>query len=206
VNYVTNSSTKATAGNLTSFTGAGGNVIQDALITATSVATQAWVTAQGYITSSALTAYDTIANQSTWINTKETIANTSTQLNLKDTIANQSTWINSRLPLAGGTMTGNIAMGTKAITGLVSTSDMTSAVNRTYAGTHGATTASNSAPAITHSLGTTPTGCFVTGSLTNTSIDVVGLTSTTFLVNGTKTGTTTYTAMTSQTVYWECWV
>jgi hypothetical protein len=61
-------------------------------------------------------------------------------------------------------------------------------------------------PAITHSLGATPTGCLVTPSLTNTSVDVVGLTSTTFLINGTKTGTTTYTAMTSQTIYWECWV
>ena len=185
-----------------------------------------WANDSGYTIATLIAAvpiinnsYDTIANQSTWMNTKETIANTSTQLNLKETIANTSTQLNLKetiantstqlnlkLALAGGTMTGNIAMGAKAITGLVSTSDMTSAVNRTYTGTHGATTASNSAPAITHSLGATPTGCLVTPSLTNTSVDVVGLTSTTFLINGTKTGTTTYTAMTSQTIYWECWV
>jgi hypothetical protein len=78
-------------------------------------------------------------------------------------------------------------------------------INKTYIGTKGAAIGkSNSAPVITHGLGTTPTGCNPMPSVANTSLSVTAMTSTTFTINGTMVNKTN-TNMITQTVYWECW-
>jgi hypothetical protein len=77
---------------------------------------------------------------------------------------------------------------------------------KSFAGSHGAATSvSNTAPQITHNLGSTPTGCNANAAQRNTTVTIGAISSVNFNVNLSFTNTTAVFPP-AQTVYWNCWV
>jgi hypothetical protein len=104
--------------------------------------------------------------------------------------------INVTAPNAMLEVNGNISVNR-----IISNND---AVNKSYAGTHGAATNVISGQPITHNLGVMPTGCLVTNNNASQTSSVITITSTAFTVSNNKSST--LVAGAASTIYWECWV
>jgi hypothetical protein len=74
-----------------------------------------------------------------------------------------------------------------------------------FRGTRGVATSVLNNGSVTHGLGTTPTGCIITGTNVSQNKAVIVLNATVFQVAIRQSNTTTSPAAAAETLYWECW-